>query len=233
MFAHHENARAYLGWLLTNILFLQEQDAFFCDWQDALVAGGFPLYVPQSNSYATRGDDRKTVNNTTTTLSRAYHTLLIRWHLQSFVGPYLPVPQQAHEVLFPHSLSANPLRAGAMGMSVPATMPLPDAEALRARTEASGSRQHAPDHLRGWMAIVQNANRHKQRELTRYARIFRLVHFWRLVHTRHPQIQKVGLPTRYGLFGAFLDVSDRTIRADMELVTHALGSKAWYKSDVL
>lgn len=224
---HHQITRAYIGWLLTNSMFIRELEEFFSRCALQLRAHGFPQYVSSQNQYAFP-DPGKKGRADRHNLIDAYHGLLMRWVLEALAGPYLPVPLQSHMLLFPHALSVNPLRQSTMGVSIPITQPLAESEELRRTLEEAPSRANPPEHLKGWIAIVRNSNRRKAHELQRYERMFRFVHFWRIVHERHPGLLKVARANRLALFSQFLGKSPSTLRDDFAFVRLALGKADWH-----
>ena len=62
-------------------------------------------------------------------------------------------------------------------------MPVPDRDTLRDMIAAATNAAHVPNHLQEWHQIVQATNSAKNR-IPRFARLFRLQHYWTVLHKR-------------------------------------------------
>ena len=80
-----------------------------------------------------------------------------------------------------------------------------------------------PDHLVKWRRIVARENAAKN-AIARYARLFSLQHYWRLIHERHAIAVKRQACHLRAAFATFFDVSPDSIRKDLTSITKGLGS---------
>jgi hypothetical protein len=80
------------------------------------------------------------------------------------------------------------------------------------------------EHLKEWVNIVQQHNLARNR-ITRFARLFEVQHYWRIMRERHP----AALARRLGQFEAavacFLKSEQQTVRRDFQFIRRRLGTE--------
>jgi hypothetical protein len=215
-------ARGYLGWLLLNPSFLNEHDAVLQAHQGVIArwgtaALGLPIRLP--------GFDQANADEQSVFLRADAQIVafLCRWRLQGLAAPYLPVPLQpqlAGEV--PTSVLNRYLQTGGLFV-VPDTFPVPSRDEFRGMLDDAlhGS---PPDHLAEWMAFVARDNTAKQ-TITRFARLFQLQHYWRVLHNRHPLALRRKSTVLKQVLASFLKTSEKSIHLDLIEIRSRLGNK--------
>ena len=175
--------RGYAGWLLTNPEFLNEHDDLFRRNQDDIRRFGIPKPVMAKPVF---GKTRKGAagRSDSEPFILEFRDFCNRWRLQTFAGPYLPLPIEPQ---VPNLLSKPEGLAACEGTT---TFSLPDIFPVGGRGELQSSIDDAvhgdekPSHLAGWYAIIDSANSAKN-PITRYVRLFRFQHLVRALYSRH------------------------------------------------
>jgi len=213
-------ARGYLGWLLTNPTFLDEHDALINEHVSVIGSWGTaafaqPLPPPHFDSASTSEQAAFRVADA------RFVPFFNRWRLLGLAAPYLPVPMQPQ---FAGSLPETMLgRYSAVGglFVIPDTFPVPSRDEFRGLLDDAlhGS---PPDHLDGWMQIVGAGNTGRQ-TIPKYARIFVLQHFWRVLHHRHATALRRQVRRLEHVFGHFLQAGAQSIRQDLAEIRGRLG----------
>ena len=210
-----DSVKGYLGWLTTSRLFHDEQDALIERTHEVIIPHGFPHPFPRTSGEslpfqaepASWGEE----------WSSFYH----RWRLQFLEAPGLPWPIEPQ--LPRLGPDAHQQEANALNALLPDTIPMGGtglmAEILEER------RQHASDnaHLTEWLEIVSQRNPAKN-QIDRYARLFRLQHFWRALHLRYPNELDRNKARMRQAFANWFQVSDDTIKQDLRLIHDRLGA---------
>jgi hypothetical protein len=218
---------AYCGWLLTDPGFCTEHDAFFTTFQVPIrEIGGLP---PLDGREMEISDALKPCR-------LAYQALCARWELAGLVGPYLPIPLQPRLPVPAQAIHLLPamVKSGGVFMYFPRTHPIPNRKELRERIEHALSRASAPDHIKAWVDLIDAENPGKN-GLHRYVRLFRLQHWWRLIHHRHAPAVIGRIERLQKAFGIFLigddpdDKNFETIRNDLGFISKRLG-RGWHNS---
>jgi hypothetical protein len=210
--------RAYCGWLLSNLQFIQEHDTFWNEWQPAIQRFGIPLMGPavtqpreRTNVHRARGRLRD--------LLEALEAFLRRWDLAQLVGPRLPLPLSPQ---IQHLGQPGHADLTVQQFSVPRSVSLPGQELSYAMIDGSLGRSHAPEHLKPWMDIVAKKNAAKH-PLGRLARLFEHQHFWRVLHDRYGPAC-VGLKGELErIIAKFLRVDHETVHRDLQYLRDQLG----------
>jgi hypothetical protein len=132
--------------------------------------------------------------------------------------------------------SADKPQTWAMGATLylAVIFPVPDRKLLREMVEDSLNRNDSPIHLRDWLELVRGENPAKKR-IARYARIFLLQHFWRVLHSRHESALKRQQSKLRRAFAAYLipktaatmDAKSEIIRKDLDAISAARGGPGW------
>lgn len=218
-------ARAYAGWLLTNRVFLDEHDALFTQWSNMVRRWGLNrlgILLPKGGFLP--GDDA-TADPQWPDFSTAFNEFFARWRLQGFAAPYLPIPlQPLMSGSFPMSVVPQVNRAGGT-YCLPDTFPVPSRDDLRNMLEDSLHGSDKPDYLAEWMELIDGHNSAKK-PLIKFARLFALQHYWRILNQRHCQ----AIGRKHGILkevlGRFLEVSWDTIHRDLLFINKRL-EKGW------
>jgi len=202
--------RGYLGWLLTNPLFLDEHDRLFDKATQELPT----ISIPQMSEARCSGNqlpdgwERQSVE--TGNIAADFRDFCARWQLTEFAGPYLPKPI---EVRISNPFAPN---AGAPQFQLPATIAI-DGKGLVRELISDCQRQSVGDHLREWLEIIGPDNQGRK-SLYRYERIFELQHFGRILAVRHPAALAGNKERLRAAFAAFFKTSADSIRDDLRTV---------------
>jgi hypothetical protein len=162
---------------------------------------------------------------------RKWERFLIYWNLAQLPGPFLPLPYgEMHGV--PSEIAK--LQPGHRRTSDEVTVTSPTAPALPPDIKNSvagdaGARDGAGAHLDEWFEIIRRGNVAKHQTLVKYARIFRLQHYWRVLHERYGREALAPVEGLIQPFARFLGVGADAIRADLKLLRTALGPD-WFGS---
>ncbi len=220
-------AKAYCGWLLTNPVFLRQHDCLFRSSWSTVAEWGASLAKFSVTTLAVKEVKEECLEseglaNPTRPLFDKLPEFFRRWRLDSLAGPYLPVP-------------AKPLLAGDIPMTVlrgklpvghifvlPDTMPIPSRDELRYAVDEALHGGGAPDHLQEWFEIIRRSNASRN-QLGRYARLFDLQHYWRLLHFRHKQALHRRLGKLKEAFAEILKTTPRQISGDLSKIKQRLG----------
>lgn len=145
------------------------------------------------------------------------------WALDAWLGPGMPKPMglQMHRGLAAPGL-ATAGHDAVLNLSVPMTLPLPAADELRDMLEQARSIQRPPQHLADWLELVANGSNEKH-SLVRYARLFELQHYWRVLHQRYAAACHRRVLPLETAFAKHLDVSRETVHADLQFIRGRLG----------
>jgi hypothetical protein len=217
--------RGYAGWLLTNQQFLDEHDILLTEHAETILRWGTHLtgivlpprmFLPGTDP--TEDPDWGAFNS-------ACEEFFTRWRLQSLAGPYLPVPLQALIAgSFPWTVVKHLMRAGGV-FFLPDTMPIPSRDQIRGQLDDALHHGEQPDHLSEWLNIVRASNSARN-QLDRFARLFEIQHYWRLLCQRHTSILEGNIGRVEIALGRFFGISLGAIHADLIEIRERLG-KGW------
>jgi hypothetical protein len=214
-----EPLRGYCGWLMTNKTYVAEHDQLICQHARQVRDHDFPIPIlaacgppmPQS------AIDETWVN--------AFRQFYSRWRLQSLVGPGLPMPLPVLLPSFP--LLAQNLAAAEGGTSVflPDIVPISTRGVIHETLDDAVHGGQQPEHLAEWHRIVRRDNTAKNK-IARYARLFGLQHYWRLLFERHPNTVVGNKAHLVDAMAEFFNLSIDSIRKDLTFIGKRLG-KGW------
>jgi hypothetical protein len=196
-----ETAKGYAGWLVTNRWFIDEHDALV-----GRVAPNGPI---------------------STDLKEKLRAFCRRWRLSALVAPRLPVPLMAHNPAMVFHLAPLSMESSTTTFHLPDICPPPSRDELRNMLEECARGGDSPEHLAGWMQIVSSANSAKN-QITRYARIFEVQHYCRILSERYPSALVRGQHKLERALAKFLHVSTATIRGDLQVIRRRLG-EGWMR----
>jgi len=210
-------ARAYLGWLLTNQDFLAERDEFCHSARKQIRAAGFPGAV-QVPLPGTVGRQRRV--NDPRNWTHRFRKLCEKWRLQTFIGPWLPEPLP---------LQASGKALGAKHVEGVANLSIPDIYSISGGGDVSeivadalGVEHTPPEHLAEWFAINSRHNLSRN-TIAAYSRRFELQHFMRVLYSRHADsLYRQGPRVREAM-AEWLNVNEEVIRKDLQWLNGKLG----------
>lgn len=217
--------RAFAGWLMTNRSFLSEHAAVWEAIRPLVTREGCvptPILAGTGQALETSAESA----SETTSGVAALAALCGRWRLSRLAGPLLPEPLGVQmPAPLPHLSAQHAMASGYGIVAVPDVMPLPAEKDLR---QAMASAIEAPtaDHLREWKSIIANQSTAK-RETERYARVFELQHFYRVVMSRHADALDRKRSHLEESFAAYFEKDPTTIRRDLKLIRDRLGKNWW------
>jgi hypothetical protein len=214
-----EARRGYCGWLMTNRTFVEEHDRLIHLHREQVCKHTFPKPILASFGHplVQSSADEAWV--------AAFRTFYGRWRLQLLAGPGLPVPLPALLPSFPQMTRNFAAAEGGTTLFLPDILPVSTRGVLPETIENAVHGQQKPEHLAEWLRIVGRQNPAKN-VIARYARLFRLQHYWRIVHARHQSAVRRHTARLVSAFAAFFRVSDDSIRKDLTLIARRLG-KGW------
>jgi hypothetical protein len=217
--------RGYAGWLLTNQQFLDEHDVLLTEYAQIVRRWGTHLagiVVPSGTLLP--GTD-PTEDPGWNAFNAACEEFFARWRLQSLAGPYLPVPLQALMAgSFPWTVVQHLMRAGGV-FFLPDTMPIPSRDQLRGLLDHALHRGEQPDHLNEWLHIIRSSSGARN-QLDRFARLFEIQHYWRLLRQRHASALEGNISRVETALARFFGISPASIHADLIEIRDRLG-EAW------
>lgn len=214
--------RGYLGWLMTQRLFIDEHDQLVSKFAGDLRSYGFPLV----RLIDPPRDAEPVTDQPTKDFIEGINTFLLRWHLANLAGPYLPVPQSImlSGEITPDQVASLQQSGGLFYL--PDTIPIPSRDELRnylSRGLSPTKAESEEDPIAGWRKIIRNDNSART-QISRHARIFELQHYWRLIHVRHGASLLRNKGRLHQAMAKYFKLKARTIKADLELVQNRLGA---------
>jgi hypothetical protein len=125
-------ARGYCGWLLTNPIFLAEHEELLAKHQPAIsqyglgAAGALRLSdVPDARELGL-----SPAPNDAQALAHDLSATAVRWQLEGFAGPYLPLPLRPQVPLLSLDLVTHVMQSGGSMMYLPYIYPVPSRDEL-------------------------------------------------------------------------------------------------------
>ena len=217
-----EIARGYLGWLLTSPIFLAEHDQLLTAYRSEILEWELPQL---SRPLVSRKPAENLVPITAeqNRFCEAFDAFFKRWRLRTLAAPGLPVPLTPQIPVPSTSLALGPQNEVGCLFFIPDTFPTLSRDLLRELLE-DALRQNSglPDHLQGWSELIDKGNSSKS-EIARFARLFEIQHYLRIVRQRLPKIQQ-GVLER--CLAELCAVSEAAIHADVVDLTKKLG-RGW------
>ncbi len=162
------------------IQFIDEHDSFFKKWREMVLQYGFPNRGPAPEGIEKWLADCEKLNANAKHYALDYGNLLNRWALNGLRAPYLPEPMQMQNPVLIPNQAPHLTRGGGKLIYVPDILPVPDRDTARemlAGSDAPGTFSH----LEEWHVIVDAKNNGKT-SILRFDRVFRLQHYWRVMH---------------------------------------------------
>ena len=214
-------AKGYLGWLMLNQAFLDEQDQLFQTWHQEIQEWG-----PQQLGRATSGNIPAELKTTPTrriaAFSEAFEQLFLRWRLAGMAARNLPVPLTPQAPVSAPILAMGPINKVGALVYLPDTFPIPSRDELRGILEDALRGSCGPSHLAGWAQIVRGNNPAKN-QIIRYARLFELQHYYRILNQRHGETLKGKVGKLQTALASFLKCSEDTIQRELGFIRRRQG----------
>lgn len=224
---------AYLGWLMTNLQFLDEHRELFCGDGEVFLKEGLPARIgairePIISDWELKRETDAPFQRATDRL----HQFCVKWRLSHLAAPFLPepLPQQDLSIAAHTDVGQSYARQDGMrGIVIPETMPLPGGSDLRNLLGASseGSAPEKSPHLLEWLQLISSHNSGK-RKLERYSRLFKLQHYFRLLQRRYSEALKRKTVKLHFAFARYFGVTEEVIKADLQFIRKQLG-RDWYE----
>jgi hypothetical protein len=215
--------RSYAGWLLTNKDFLDEHDGLISRNVEAIRRWGTEhdhmpaAQVIYSNEKMNPENDQEWID-----FAAERNEFLLRWRLAGLEGPYLPVPlEPLMNGRIPSDVLSRLLEVGNVYF-VPDIVPLASRDELRESMDEARRRRSQAEHLAEWFKIIRPDNSARN-QLERFARIFELQHYWRILFDRHRKALKGGVGKLEIAFAHWFGVSTETIHQDLINIRRRLG----------
>lgn len=219
-----QTARSYVGWLLTNPVFLDEHDSLLREWLEMVKRWGLDRLGLSLPNGLLRMESNPALDPRWSDYTAAFEAFFTRWRLQGLAAPYLPIPlRPLMGGDFPSSVVPQVNRAGG-AFCLPDTFPVPG-ESLREMMEDALRGSEPPEHLKEWQELISARNA-ARKPLVRYARLFELQHYWRILHHRHATVIYRRLRVLKEVLAAFFGVYSNTIHRDLLFIGKQLG-KDW------
>jgi hypothetical protein len=233
----YKSALGYCGWLLINPQFIDEHERFFIKWRAMVLQHGLPIRgaAPEGiEKWFTDQGKLSTLDHDAERYAREFGELLNRWNLYALCAPYLPEPMQIqHPVLLAHQ-APHLTRAGGKLIYIPDNVPVPDRDTAREMLSNSNATDSS-QHLKEWHAIVNAKNKGKN-AVSHFSRLFRLQHYWRVLHNRWGKHLHGRIQSAQRAFSEWLEPSDsnpeqsfETIRSDLRAIARRRGDPDWYR----
>lgn len=213
--SQHNQKMSYCGWLMSKPRFRIEQRAVLESHARCFELGP-PIFIRHEKveESEVRGDQLAALEQ--------WQLFYARWRLNKLVAPGLPDPVGAQWADLGRDFTPAHLRESTRGPRMSDTQMLPDAETLRSLMKESRA-DDADKHLRDWKRLIDPSNPSKVQQIARYARIFRLQHYWKVLYSRHG-ISLKGERGRLELaFADYLDIDVSSIHSDCQLLRDQLG----------
>lgn len=219
----HRTTRAYVGWLLTNSDFLDEHDELFAAWTPMIQRWGLDrLGTPPMTGMFLPGDDPG-ADPSWPRYKAAFNEFFTRWRLLGLAAPYLPIPLQPLMAGCVPLSAVSQLNNSGGAFCLPDTFPVPSRDTLRNLLDDALHGTAPPDHLTEWMKLISRENSAK-RSLLKFARVFEVQHYWRILHHRHPIAIRRKLRLLKEAISSFLEVTWDTVHRDLFWIRRRLGS---------
>jgi len=238
-----KQARAYLGWILTNSVFIAERKALFETHRHEILLYGFP------RSTRTELSSVPNIPGETGAQSlvfvNAVRLFCERWRLLSFDGPLLVTPMQPQlPALYP-SANARSFKRGVPVYEIPDICSVPSRGPLGDIVhESLGHEVPQVSHLADWMAAVERSNSSRT-TLSKYERLFVFQHYMRVLYGRHgDSLSRCGVHVRKAI-AEFMEQNhipsnkergvpdfEELLRKDQQSLNRQLG-KTWPKDPQL
>lgn len=218
--SQHNLKISYCGWLMCRPKFRAEHDALVQTYPQ-IVASGPPEFTEHKfdGGSIMDGDQSATMDRW-----RAFYA---RWRINKLVAPGLPDPAGVQWADLGHDFTPAHLRESTRGPRIPDTQMLPNGDSLRALMGDSSAVEH-DWHLREWKRLI-DPSKPSKKQIERYARLFRLQHYWKALYDRHASSLDRKIGKLEIAFAEYLGQSQKSIHTDRQFLSDQLGPD-WHKA---
>ncbi len=216
--------RGYIGWLMTNLQFLDQRDQLFRKWRKQLAKHGIPQSGPTKFGGVPHRDlFRRVRARKMLDFLNEFAAFYARWRLLHLITCELPEPLAPQIPLLTPLALLTHMQAGGVSLYQPDTMPVPPRDQLRHMLDdVRLAREN--DHLREWIEIVRH-ERHSNRALDAYGDIFALHHHRTVLLQRHAGVFRRRLGKLDEAFAGFLGCDTRTVENHRARIRTRLGGR--------
>lgn len=204
---NHRYCQGYCGWLLQQREYWTDLDHLMERFNDSLINQLLPHQVftrPTGAELIDNEDEKAAVSG--------FKAFCIKWRLQGLATLDLPIvvePQYTATTIYTPNSPANSVSPH-----------IPDIFPMEANGPASSALENArmsisAPHLDEWKSLVRSESKEKKR-VDRYARQFRLQHYWRVVRQRYPKQTYRKKSQLTAIFADYFKVSEAMIRRDTQ-----------------
>ena len=218
--------RGYLGWLTTDRLFRQEQQAIFVNWAERVAKTGVPIMGPVMTDVKEVPSSKEATEGIAEFLE-AFEAFFIRWRLQGMSAPYAPRPLAPHFPVMDLRPVLGHMQHGGTTFYMPDIFPVPSRDELRAIIEDALRVDSGPQHLAAWFDIVRSDNASRN-QIPRLARVFEIQHYMRALYGRHAAAFNRNKGVIVMALAGFLGVSDDTVSNDLDFIAGRLAKNNWF-----
>lgn len=153
-----------------------------------------------------------------------------RWLLQTFAGPYLPLPIEPQVPNLISTLEGQATCEGTATFSISDIFPVSGRGELLSAVDDAIHGGERPSHLAGWFAIIASANSAKA-PIHRSVRLFRFQHFVRILYGRHAKVLYRKKTHVLDALAEFFSVSQDTVKDDWRYLNDRIGQDWHLKRD--
>jgi hypothetical protein len=215
-------SQGYSGWLTTNRTFLNEHDALFSAWGTIVRRSGLSMVGVSQSYFNERPDFISASEPHWDDCKSAFQEFFVRWRLSGLAAPGLPLPISPLVAGgLPQSMLSQ-IRPAGVQVFFPDTFPIPSRDELRGILEDALRGSAPPEHLTEWFDIIRTSNPAKSK-IDRFARLFELQHYWRILHHRHGLAIEGRLEALKRAVASFLGKQETTIHPDLLFIRKRLG----------
>lgn len=216
----HEITKGYIGWLTTTRAFLSEHDELLSRHANAVRRWGLPG-LRQAVSAVPDEVKRASPPEGLSELCKSVEEFCLRWRLVRLAAPGLPVPLQPFAPIPMPILAMGPMNTGGGLFYFPDTFAIPSRDMLRGILDEA-LRLSSPSHLADWTKLVSRDNLAKN-QIARFGRLFEIQHYCRILQDRYPAAMHRSLGRLASVLASYFGVAQKTIDADMGLISKRLG----------
>ena len=201
--------RGYVGWLMSNRQFLDEQRELLRQFPDEVQANGFP----------TRSQCCGTSTNIVSGYLKRCADFYDMWILDSLTAPCLPIPvgPKIPNVM----LSRN--GGGDSTFTIPCYVPISGQGELAEMLDDARPSASMRPKLADWFAII-GKNEVSHNKIPGFARRLRLQRYWTALVATFPARFERAKKKLTSIFASFLAVGEDTIKQDVQILSRNLGS---------
>lgn len=212
--SQHNQKISYCGWLMSKHTFRSEHDQLVK--AHAQVFGSGPPEFTQCVM-----EDESELDGERSTLIDRWRSFYSKWRINKLVAPGLPDPGGVQWADLGQDFTPAHLCESTRGPRISDIQMLPDGDTLRALMKDS-SPMEQDRHLRDWQKLIDPSNPSKNK-IERYARLFQLQHYWRILFSRHAASLKRQTGRLELTFADYLAIDHASIHKDLQHMRDQLG----------